>query len=333
MRTLLRLDASARHRGSYSRDLADHFEAGWTRVHDGGRIVRRDLAIDPPPHLDQATVAAFGAGPGDSKATSLSDLLIAELEAADDLLISSPLYNFGLPSPLKAYIDHVVRSGRTFRSGDDGAVGLLEGKTACLVTARGGSVTPGVTDDFQVPHLRAILGYIGISEVSTVTLHSTVTRPEDLGARMTFARQQIDDILDGCGPEWIGAFSDDDRREIHALRAGQAEAIATGDAGRYAQLCASDVQLMIPGRDIVSGRDAFLACEEELLAGAPVTKFEKHPIRVERHGDLVVEIGRQRVAAEGAGEEAFRPAQKYTHVFRRTAQGWRFALLMSNSCQ
>ena len=200
--------------------------------------------------------------------------------------------------------------------------------------ARGGPVISEIADDFQTPQLRAILGYVGIAAVSVVNLHGTAAGRAHLGPQLDRARRQIDDILAGRALEWIGTFSEDDREQIGALRSGQAEAIAGGDAERYARLCADDVHLMIPGRDLVSGRADFLACERELLADAPLATFEKHPIRIERHGDLAVEVGRQRLAPKETTRcEVFMPLQKYTHVFRRTAEGWRFALLMSNSCE
>ncbi len=335
MRTLLRIDASARRDGSHSRRLADYLEAGWRRGHAKTRVVRRDLARTPPPHLSQATIEAFGAAPGDADAAALSDTLIAELQSADDLLISSPLYNFGLPSPLKAYIDHVVRSGHTFRFDGHGSTGLLKGKTAYIITARGGSITPDSDDDFQSEHLRAVLGHIGITAVSTITVDGTAEGPATLADRLARARAQIDDLLRPRELEWAGPFSDDDRIQLAALRTGQAEAIVAGDAKKYARLCVEDIQLMIPGQDIIAGRDHFVACEEKLFSSARFARFEKWPVRIELHGDIAVEVGRQRVVspARSGQSEVFLPKQKYMHVFRRTDAGWRFAILMSNSCQ
>ena len=101
---------------------------------------------------------------------ALSDLLIAELSAADVLVLAVPMYNFGLPSTLKAWIDHVVRAGRTFGYSPNGVEGLVKGKKAILVLARGGVYSEGPYKpfDFQEPYLRAVLGFIGITDVEVV---------------------------------------------------------------------------------------------------------------------------------------------------------------------
>jgi FMN-dependent NADH-azoreductase len=166
MTTLLRIDSGARIDGSHSRQLADYFQARWAEAHPGGHATVRDLARDPVPHLDNASIVAFHDAqspdaPTGTKATTLSDALIAELESADDVLIASPLYNLALPSVLKAYFDHVVRSGRTFSMNGNGYHGLLSGKSVFVVAARGGSASPGAADDFQIPYLRAILSSSG----------------------------------------------------------------------------------------------------------------------------------------------------------------------------
>ncbi len=335
MRTLLRIDASARLQGSHSRSLANHFQSVWARIHPGGTVIQRDLAQAPPPHLNQTTIAAFGAETETSDATALSDELIAELKSADDVLISSPLYNFGFPSTLKAYFDHVVRSGHTFTFDESGAIGLLEDKSAYVVTSRGGTTSPDRADDFQTAHLRAILGYVGILDVETVSLEGTAGSQEDVSRHTTRARQEIDRVLATCEPRWIGSFTPQDRRQIEALRSAQAEAISQGDAERYSRLCVDDIHLMLPGHDIISGREQFLAVERKLLGESNFNSFRKCPEQIEVRGELAVEIGRQRVvAAPGSPDrsDVFLPDQKYTHIFRRTPEGWRFSMLMSNIC-
>lgn len=335
MRTMLRVDSSARHEGSHTRSLADYFHRAWLKLHPHGIVIERDLAENPPPHLDQATISEFGAAVGASDATALSDELIAELKSADDVVISSPLYNLGIPSTLKAYIDNVVRSGHTFEYGEEGMTGLLSSTNAYLLLSRGGEAVPGVADDFQTPHLQAILGFLGIGPVETISLDGTAGDPEEVERRTRAAREKIDHLLAPCDTHWVGQFTAEDRREIAALRDAQAEAIAAGDAERYTGLCADDVQLMLPGHGITSGRPAFLEVESKLLKGSPCGSFIKCPQRVELHGNLAVETGLQRVVqrSNGNGSAVFLPNQKYTHVLRRTAEGWRFAVLMSNSCE
>lgn len=135
-------------------------------------------------------------------------------------------------------------------------------------------------------------------------------------------------------PDWIGECTDDDRRAIERLRDGQAAAIVAGDAAGYAALCADDVRLMIPAHDPVIGRDAVLRCEENLFRTARFTKFQKFPDRVLVDGGLAVETGLQSVVVEKTSETTgvFASNQKYVHVFRRTSNGWKFAVLTSNAC-
>lgn len=339
MKTLLRIDASARTQSSSSRSLADHFQARWTEANPGGRVLVRDLARYPVPHLDAATIAAFvgGAPPGErpSEGAVLSDALIAELSSADHVLISSPLYNLTFPSTLKAYFDHVVRNGCTFTQVEGRYVGLLTGKSATVVTTRGGVTSPAVEDEFQTRYLRAILAFIGITKVDMISLEGMAEDEASRARRIKRARAEIDKLFTSPGePVWLGPFTEEDRREIGALRDAQAAAIQQGDAEAYARLCTDDIHLMIPGHDVISGRERFLACEAELFRGASFASFKKTPERIERSGDLAVEVGRQEVAMRRGGTTGvFAARQKYTHVFRRTAQGWRFAVLMSNAIE
>ncbi len=333
MKTLLRIDSSARKQGSCSRALADHFQARWCEAHPGGQVRVRDLADAPVPHLDNATIAAFQAGEGGGQ-VALSDTLIAELAAADQLLISSPLYNFSLPSTLKAYLDHVIRRGHTFAHGPDGYRGLLEGKRACVITTRGGT---GTGDDFQTPHLERALSFIGFESIDIVAVEGMASDSAAREAQLARARQQIDHVTTPqharAEPVWIGDFSPADRAEISALRQGQADAIQRGDAHAYMQLCTQDIHWMFPGRDVVSGHSEFIAAQAGLRRGAKILEMRKLPIRIERSGDIAVEVGRQELTTVSEGARAFPPRQKYTHVFRKTSQGWRFAVLMSNSCE
>lgn len=200
MKTLLRIDASVRTQGSTSRALADYFQSRWTEAHPGGRVVARDLALYPVPHLDAATTAAFSglALPGGApppEGLILSDALIAELSSADHLLISSPLYNLSLPSTLKAYLDHVVRSDLTFTRVDGCYVGLLTDKSATVVTTRGGVASPDVEDDFQVRYLRAILAFIGITKVDSIAVDGMSGDEAFRARRIARARAEIDRLF------------------------------------------------------------------------------------------------------------------------------------------
>ncbi|MDC0723217.1 FMN-dependent NADH-azoreductase [Nannocystis bainbridge] len=202
MKTLLRIDASARLEGSSSRQLADHYQARWTAAHPGARVLVRDLARSPVPHLDAATIAAFYGAPVDEGARpaglALSDVLIAELRAADRVLISSALYNQSLPSTLKAWIDHVVRNGHTFESREGRPVGLLGGTPVTIVVARGG-VTSGLVDDFETPYLRAILGFVGITDIEVIPVEATAHDEASRALRFAAAWAEVDRRIDASG--------------------------------------------------------------------------------------------------------------------------------------
>jgi FMN-dependent NADH-azoreductase len=332
MKTLLRIDASIRHAGSYTRILTDYYEQVWLSANPDGDVIRRCLATDPVPHLSQVTLEAFDGLDSRSGARALSDVLIGEFKTADHIVIGSPLYNFTLSSSLKAYFDHVVRSGVTFELRNGGYRGLMEGKCATVVTAQGGQRTTDGADDFQTAYLRRILEFVGISDLEVITLEGTSLDENCATSALGRAKRDIDKLFDKAVPGvWCGDFSDEDRRALTRLREGQADAIISGDADAYAALCAETVQLLIPGRDLVCGLAAFREAEQALFATARFKAFHKYPVSVERSGDLAVEVGRQEIVMENmAGGGVFAGHQKYTHVFRRTGAGWRFALLMSN---
>ncbi|MDO5977509.1 FMN-dependent NADH-azoreductase [Flavivirga spongiicola] len=169
MKTLLRIDCSSRTKGSHSRALADYFEKNWKVANPKGVILYRDLVKHQLPHIQNNTIEGFYTPIEhmtleNKRATALSDELIVELKSADDILISSPLYNLNIPSNLKAYLDQVVRIGYTFNINENGYYGLLENKLAYLVTVKGGVYKGTFMEqyDFQEPYLKTILGHMGI---------------------------------------------------------------------------------------------------------------------------------------------------------------------------
>ncbi len=183
MRTLLRIDASSRKEGAYSREMADYVERKWKAQYPQAKVIYRDLIDDELPHIAYTTIAGFYTPQEHMSdelvsATVLSDELIRELQQADDILIASPLYNLNVPSALKAYFDQVVRVGYTFAKDEAGEhAGLLTNKRAYIATAKGGVFkgTPYEAYDFQEPYLKAILGYIGVTDVTTFGLEGTAT--------------------------------------------------------------------------------------------------------------------------------------------------------------
>ncbi|MEN3942857.1 SgcJ/EcaC family oxidoreductase [Prosthecobacter sp. SYSU 5D2] len=341
MRTLLRIDASIRAEGSHSRALGDHFEKRWLEAHPEGRVMRRDLAREPVPHLNAVTLAAFmGQLVADGETVSsmaLSEELISELESADEVLVSTPVYNFGTPSALKAWADHVIRAGRTFTMDEKGFHGLLSGKSAWILTARGG-VGP-LWPDFQGPLLHSVFRILGFDRVQWTALEGTMLGPVQLEQAMTRAWADVEVWFQPGPPadgiEWRGLFTAQDRAEIAALREGQVRAILKGDAAAYARLVTDDIVLMLQGREMVTGREAFLRCETDLLAGTRFITLQQNPLRIERDGVLAVETGSQESGVEAGGAETghYQARRKYTHVLRKTEDGWRFAVLMSNNSQ
>ena len=167
-KTLLRIDASARHENSTSRTLADAVQARLSPA----RTLTRDLSQEVIPQLDAGWLhAAFtedASRSDDQRARlALSEQLIAELQEADTLLLALPIYNFGVPASLKSWVDMVARAGITFRYTEDGPEGLLKGKRAILVIATGGTEVDSAID-FATPWLRHVLGFIGITDVQVV---------------------------------------------------------------------------------------------------------------------------------------------------------------------
>ena len=142
MKTLLQIRASIFSDGGQSSRLAERFVSQWRALNHRGEVITRDLARDPVPHLTAERFQAFLAKPGERTLpqeadVAYSDALIGELERADVIVIGLPMYNFGVPSALKAYFDHIARGGRTFRYTEKGPVGLLTGKKAIVFATRG----------------------------------------------------------------------------------------------------------------------------------------------------------------------------------------------------
>lgn len=171
MTTLLKINSSILASGNANR-LADEFVAGWQASHPQGRVIERDLTRTPLPHLDETALTGFGTpadqrSPAQQAAVALSDALIEELRQADVIVLGVPMYNFGIPSPLKAWIDRVARAGITFRYTEQGPVGLLTGKKVYVLAARGGRYA-GTAGDVQTAYLKQVLGFIGLTDIEFV---------------------------------------------------------------------------------------------------------------------------------------------------------------------
>lgn len=198
MSTLLQIHASLAGVDGQSSRLAQHFVADWQAQHPGGHVIMRDLASDPVPHLTAERFQAFLSPPEARTAeqravTEYSDALIAELKAADTIVFAVPMYNFSIPSTLRAYFDHVARSGLTFRYTANGAEGLLKGKQTYVFIARGGVYPEGA--DTQTPYLKQFLGFIGLTDVKFVFAEGLALGEETREKSIVAAHSVIEELL------------------------------------------------------------------------------------------------------------------------------------------
>jgi FMN-dependent NADH-azoreductase len=195
MKTLLFLTSSLFGENSKSAQVASEFVSEWKAANPAARVIRRDLA-NTVPHLTGEHLGAWMTAPAQRSArqqtiASESDPLIEEVEAADEIVIAAPMYNFSIPSTLKAWLDHITRAGRTFRYTEKGPEGLLKNKKVFVVAARGGVYTgdsPAKGYDFQEPYLRAILGFNGLTDVTFIHVEAQKVSPEAAEAALAKAR-------------------------------------------------------------------------------------------------------------------------------------------------
>lgn len=193
MATLLRVDSSAAGENSKSRQLTDTFVAQWLAKNPDGKVVVRDVDANPLPHLTSETLGALFTPEADrtedQKAiVALGDELIEELEAADVVAISAPMYNFTVPSTLKSYFDYVARAGRTFKYTETGAVGLVN-KDAYVFTASGGFVE-NTPMDHQISYVQLFLNFIGLNIKETFVAGGQALG-EDGEKAFTVAKEKI----------------------------------------------------------------------------------------------------------------------------------------------
>jgi len=196
---LLQIDSSART-ASVTRQLTARAAEEWKENNPDGDVIHRDLsAIQMPAITDDWSATLLEASklsPGQRSYLSTSDQLIDELRAADTIVIGAPMYNFSISSPLKAWIDQIVRIGKTFGSGPNGPRGLLEMKKVIVITARGGAYEKGTAReafDFQEPYLRHILGFIGLTDVTFI--HAENQSRDQAAASLEAAAERITGLL------------------------------------------------------------------------------------------------------------------------------------------
>jgi FMN-dependent NADH-azoreductase len=202
MSTLLHLDASANPGSSVSRLLTGEFAAAWQAARPVSAVIHRDLGLHPPAPLDRDLLAALWAGPGQELAAraqaarAASDALADEFLAADAFVLGVPMYNFSVPAGFKAWLDHVIRFGRTMTRGPKGSEPVVKGRKAVVVATRAADFGKGGARegmDFVEPYLRAVLGYAGLeTEIVTVVNNGA---HGDNAARIEAARDRLAAVL------------------------------------------------------------------------------------------------------------------------------------------
>lgn len=201
---VLQITSSITGQGSLSRELAREIVATVVSNDLNATIVERDVASDPIAHITAETMAAVSRpladrDPDQAAAASLADTLIEEIEAADVIVIAAPMYNFSIPSTLKAWIDHVARAGRTFHYTSEGPKGLLRGKRVYVTSTRGGFYGDGPAKrmDFHETYLRGVLGFIGLHDVTFIHAENQAQGGDVAAAARDGALIQIRGLIPG----------------------------------------------------------------------------------------------------------------------------------------
>ena len=177
---ILNVISSPRGTDSYSIKLGNAILEKLQAANPGSTVTTRDLATNPFPHLEEAKLKSLftpapDRTPEQQAAAKHSDDAIAEIQAADAIIIGAPLYNFGIPSTLKAWVDHIARAGVTFKYVDNAPQGLVTGKKVYVAMASGGvySEGPAAGYDFVAPYLKAVLGFLGMTDVTVLRVEGT----------------------------------------------------------------------------------------------------------------------------------------------------------------
>ena len=202
MTNLLFVSSSLFGDGSQSRLIAAELIDRWRQANPRTTVVERDLTAESMPHLSLAALAAAST-PVDERsadarqAAALADKLVEEVERANVIVITAPMYNFSIPSTLKAWIDHIARAGRTFRYSAAGPEGLLKGRKVFIVTGRGGIYSDGPAKgmDFQEPYLQAMLGFLGLDDVTFIHVEGLKISPEAAEVGIATARRAASSLL------------------------------------------------------------------------------------------------------------------------------------------
>jgi FMN-dependent NADH-azoreductase len=210
MTHLLQIDSSPRGQRSHSRQLTREFVEAWKHQHPGDTVTYRDLGRNPVPHIDEMTIAAAYTPPEQrtselQAAISFSDSLVDEFLAADFYVLGVPMYNFSIPSTLKAYIDQIVRIGRTFAFQPENVANpyqpLVANKKMVIISARGGSGfgAGGRAErmNYQTPYLATIFGFIGVTDLTFIDLENGESNAPQFADSIAATRAQIAELVEG----------------------------------------------------------------------------------------------------------------------------------------
>jgi FMN-dependent NADH-azoreductase len=195
MTTILQINSAARSQGATSTLLINELTAKLSEAHPGAQVVVRNLQAEPLPHLDDAILGAFFT-PADQRTpeqaaiSARSEALIAELQAADIVVIGAPMYNFGISSQLKTYFDFIARAGITFQYTATGSEGLVKGKKVFVVSARGGQYL-GTADENQSVYLKTFLDFLGMTDAQFIYAEGLAMGPDVANAALAGAREAI----------------------------------------------------------------------------------------------------------------------------------------------
>jgi len=203
MSKILVVHSSPRQERSVSRKLTNDFVQQWLKQHPEAKVVTRDVARQPVPHVSEDwIIGAFSPAdtltPDAKAAIDISNELVDELFSADRYVFAVPMYNFNVPSTFKAYLDQIVRVGRTFSVGANGYQGLLKDKKALFVTSSGGSFpagSPYAAYNFQEPYLRAVAAFLGITDVQFVVADGLARGDDAAKNSITKAESALNELV------------------------------------------------------------------------------------------------------------------------------------------
>lgn len=196
---ILQINSSARSAGANSTRLADAITARLKAANPAAVVELRDLAAHPHPVLDEAALGALFTpaeqrSPEQAARVALDDALIAQVQSADAIVLGVPMYNFGVPVQLKTWIDAIARAGVTFRYTENGPEGLIKGKKVYVALARGG-IYRDTPADSQVPYLKGVLGFLGMTDVEFIYAEGLAMGPESADKAFAAAEAAIGAVV------------------------------------------------------------------------------------------------------------------------------------------